>query len=347
MQESGKRPRFAIDDDEPHRFSVSPPIVPQTRKQSAIGPVSELPTASSSFKGSNKAEMMMMSIENDELKLLNEQLKNQLATLRDSSERARAKLLHQMTFIESENDQLKSALEEKTEMYYEEKKKWQTRCRSLEADQAKLQRELEELQSTKSAAHSVLVPAPAASRNGVNIMHGNSPWKVRLEELEDSVLSKSTQLLASNNKIADLEEVNKNNEQELLILRAAVRSSQSQQEDAKEARELRRKYADLEKECRAKTRELSNVDGKLKNQSLLSEEVAGLTSKLANAVQQMDRLKTIQGKYQQYLQEKQNWNKIFGDAMKESMFYHVYYLYKLLRINFTFLMDSLINQLID
>ena len=74
------------------------------------------------------------SVENDELNILIEKLQDQLKNTQNEMERLKERNERQLLFLETENNQLKKLSEEKSEKYYDEKKKWQSKLRALEAE---------------------------------------------------------------------------------------------------------------------------------------------------------------------------------------------------------------------
>jgi mitotic spindle assembly checkpoint protein MAD1 len=92
----------------------------------------------------------VLQLENsiEEVKLENEELKDKLNNAQFELKHSSEKYLRQMTFIESEVIRLQKALEDKNEKYYDEKKKWQSKVRGLEAEIDKLQESFSEVKST-------------------------------------------------------------------------------------------------------------------------------------------------------------------------------------------------------
>lgn len=70
----------------------------------------------------------------DVLKLKNEQLNDRLKITIDEHSREKERLLRQVEFLDEENSKLRKSEEEKRERYYDEKKKWMQKQRSLEKE---------------------------------------------------------------------------------------------------------------------------------------------------------------------------------------------------------------------
>jgi vacuolar-type H+-ATPase subunit I/STV1 len=102
----GKRPRYSVDD--------------------------ELLNATTSF--SSAGDRLHLVAELDEARLVAEQLRDKARAAEDELARHKEKTTKQLLFLESEVAQLRKEARERTDQYYEEKKKWQAKLRAVEAD---------------------------------------------------------------------------------------------------------------------------------------------------------------------------------------------------------------------
>lgn len=258
-----------------------------------------------------RGDIMKMSAEVDELRLANEQLKDQNNILKDDNERMKDKLLRQMTFLEAENTQLKKFLDDKNEKYYEEKKKWQAKFRSLEAENARL--------TSASKAMALRQPPGPPAAVVTTSATSSASWQQKFLELEKAVHAKSQELRAVSSKNAFLEERIQGMKQELSSTRGLSSLQQQQEEEVLEARELRKRCAELEKDLRSRSRDISRLESKQQNQSRLEEEISALETKLQLSQASVHALKDTEGKYLVLVQEKEDWNNIFKTSVSSTV----------------------------
>lgn len=260
--------------------------------------------ATSSSYSTTKA--MRAEAEIDELRLENERLKDELSSAQDEFTRFKEKAARQLTYLESENVQLKKTATEKVARYYEEKKQWQAKLRAAEAASA--------ASSASNASSSLLLPATAAP--ALNTKASEDKWKQKLEELEKSVVSKSEEARAMAVANAELEHKFKQLEQQSLSSRLDL--GQSGAGDAVESRELRKRLLDAESSLRRKSRELERLEHKVQNQSLLQEENSALKVKLAAMQEIVDSAQSLKTTAQVLIEEKKTWTTIFKEICMDS-----------------------------
>lgn len=138
----------------------------------------------------------------------------------------------------------------------------------------------------------------------------------RLEEMERSVLAKSDEARQLNVANAALEQQVRQLEQQSLSSRLGL--AQEGSGDAQEAKDLRKRYVDVESTLRRKTRELERLEQKMQNQSLLQETNAALSSKVAAMQEIVDSAQATRTKCQVLLEEKKTWSLIFKDICQSS-----------------------------
>ncbi len=99
----------------------------------------------------------------DVLKLKNEQLIDRLKIISDEHSREKERLVRQVEFLDEENSKLRKSEEEKRERYYDEKKKWMQKQRSLEKELEKASKATSKLSSAGDGNYnSTAVSAPKA-----------------------------------------------------------------------------------------------------------------------------------------------------------------------------------------
>lgn len=83
------------------------------------------------------ADAMQLTAQLDESRLLNEQLKEKYDGVLSDFNKHKEKTSRQLSFMVTENDQLKKDSTAQSDRYYDEKKKWQASLRLLESELAK------------------------------------------------------------------------------------------------------------------------------------------------------------------------------------------------------------------
>jgi predicted nucleic acid-binding Zn-ribbon protein len=243
--------------------------------------------------------------------------------LEDDFHRYKEKTLKQLTFMESENSQLKKTANEKNDRYYEEKKKSQAKIRTLEAELATL-RDSSLLDS--STMRGVSSGSASASSSGA------SGWEDKLADLEYNITAKTNESKTLAKRCSELEEINRKQQQEILLLKArlgrnvdsisVVESASSGDGGDGESGEtllsLKRKCSELETSLRRKSRELERVEQKVKNQALMEEELSSAEAKLKRTQEALERAKAVETGYQAMQDEKKEWNVLFRDIVAGS-----------------------------
>ena len=259
---------------------------------------------------------MRAEAEMDDLRLAVEQSRHELSATRDEFERFKEKTGRQLLFLESENSQLKKSATEKVERYYEEKKKWQAKFRAAEAAAASA------LANSSSSAPPPPVATAAATSSSSKAT--DDKWKLKLEEMEKSVLAKSEEARSAQVRSADLELKIKQLEQQVLSARFDIGGASSSSSssagggDAAEMREMRTRLHEAEGALRRKTREAERLELKLHNQAVLQEENAGLASKVAAMQASVDSAQALTTRHQVLLEEKKTWTTLFRSIVAPS-----------------------------
>eukprot|EP01036_Dinobryon_divergens_P047562 gene47562-63766_t len=102
-------------------------------------------------------ESMKITVENDELKLIIEKLRDDIVVQNAEFEREKDRFLRQFEFMEADNLKLKKSKSDIQERYYEEKKKWQQKVRNLDVQIEEIKVKLQE--ANKQEIHNKDTPA--------------------------------------------------------------------------------------------------------------------------------------------------------------------------------------------
>lgn len=243
----------------------------------------------------------------DELKLVNEQLQDELRGAQDELGRVKEKHARQIEFLEQENEEMKKAASKEKERYYDEKKKWQAKYREASKNASNTSISF----STTPAS---MKKNTRASTIALDDTEGGE-WTARLEALEKDVKDRAEQAhsLAKENAelrktVADLE-------------RASPKGNNGSDEETtteyrSEARELRKKVGDLEISLRRKSRDLERLQAKMQNQSVLEEELSAANNKNMTMTSAVESAKSIEADYRAMLEERKTWSVVLKDTLR-------------------------------
>jgi hypothetical protein len=187
----------------------APSHIPFSTVGSSPSDESAPPKKVSTLSSQNSTKLLRVEAELDELRLENEQVRDELAAVRDELERLREKSARQLSFLESENTQLKRAAAEKIERYYEEKKKWQARIRALETASSTSSTSgtattTTTTTTTTTSATAAAMVIGAASNHNNSIGAADDKWRRKLEELEKSVAANAAEAKSQASANAEL-----------------------------------------------------------------------------------------------------------------------------------------------
>jgi len=243
-------------------------------------------------------------LEMDELVLENEQLRDNLARLKSEQQIAREEHIRQIKFLDERCTSLKKESTERLEKYYEEKKKWQSKHRELE------------IQLKKVSASAPAFPAASTmSTPSTKINNGNDEIAQRLRALEVDLHAKVRESLENLKGRQEAESKLFEMETELRTFRSSFGSGTMADEAMEEARTLRKQFSDLESVHKRTVREHESMKTKLKNQSLLEEEVSALKARLRLVDEKLSAFKQGQIEHQQLQEEKSIWGQLFQDIV--------------------------------
>lgn len=256
----------------------------------------------------SSAKKMRSFAELDELTIKNEQLQDSLAKLKSEQQITKDEHIRQLKFLDERCTSLKKESSERLEKYYEEKKKWQSKHRELEAQ---LKKALEK----GGAGGSSTQPPAAASASAVS--QANDEILHRLRAMESELAT--TMQESRENMKAKLTAESKLFEvaTELSQLRSSLGAGSMADEALAEARLLRKQFADLESVHKRTAREHEAMKTKLKNQSLLEEEVSTLKAKLRLTEEKLGKYKNVQTELQQLQEERSMWTQLFQEIVAQ------------------------------
>ena len=165
------------------------------RLSTAIGGIGDT-TMTSFASSSSSSDRLKLMAELDECRLLLEQGRDKFKAMEDEFGRYREKTTKQLTYMESETNALKKEARERTDLYYEEKKKWQAKLRALEA-------EIVETKSASSSSATATVPPPASSSSSSS---SSTVWETKFADMERMIRQKSQDIKSLGETNANLEE---------------------------------------------------------------------------------------------------------------------------------------------
>jgi mitotic spindle assembly checkpoint protein MAD1 len=250
-------------------------------------------------------ESLTSLAECDELKIVNEQLVEQLASCKTEHKISKDKLLRQLNYLEEQNTRYKADSESRLEKFFEEKKKWQLKIRELEH------------QNKQSGS----IPTSTVSTTSKSATHAtlesNTIISTKLKQLEKDVMSKSRELRDKTLETIELQNTVETLQQELRLNQAIHPASSSSQE-SEEMKELQRSVQDLEMKLKRRARESEKLEARLKNQSKLEEELINASSQLKLAHDRIKRFEAIESSHQRLVDEKAAWRSLFQGIMQSS-----------------------------
>lgn len=266
-----------------------------------------------SYESYNLSHQLRVTAEIDELKILNEQLEERILNKHEEFEREKEKSCRLLLFLEQENNQLRKAITERNEKYYEEKKKWHTKIRSMEvalenSDQKRENTHISDLNGQMISA------AKKNNDNELKLLN-------KLTEAEALILSKSNDLKQQLKINKDLENqlqkhiLANSDRSNKSILRSTDRSFSSDEDIS----EFKKKINDLEVALRRKTVECDRNTTKIQNQHMLQEEVTSKSLKCSSLEKQLTEYKDIENKIKILNQERKEWYEIFSDAVGNAL----------------------------
>ncbi len=263
----------------------------------------------------------MRSADIDELSLLNEQLMEKNRLQKDHTDREKDKFVRQLQFLENENAQLRKSVTEKTEKYFEDKKKWQAKLREV-ADTStnnSLSMSISSSSRRDSARSSKDKDKAGSTSNGsslgLSFGEPSSSSTVaqndrKFAELDSLIREQAEDMRTCKARNAELEEECKR--LEVSLVSARTQAGQVDSWEVESQRDLRKLCDDLEADVRRKTRLCERLEKKIQNQALLEEEISTLSTKLKLRESQSLTTQALESRYQLIASEKKDWTELFS-----------------------------------
>ena len=287
-------------------------------------------------KHPSSSSMKRMEAERDEMKIKNELANDKLQEMANELEFVKGKFMRQISFLDSENSNLRKESEARLQKYYDEKKKWQTSVRELHQ-----QHEKKESAAAKAAAAAALASTKSSSGSSKSESEESKKMTVKLKDLERLINQKSAEARINADSKIIAESKLYEAEQELKVLRSLSSSGdgghvksgghdyydRTAQEASKRkaAAAQDEKIASLTEQCSAAedmlkrvTRAHDKLEAKVKNQTLLDVRMDDITAKLQAAQREIEKHAQINAEYDSLLKEKQTWTVQFRLCMSKS-----------------------------
>eukprot|EP01033_Poteriospumella_lacustris_P006623 gene6623-4772_t len=268
----------------------------------------------------NLSATLKLQMQVDELKLLNEQLKEQLKSYKAEHDLFKDQSARQLKFLEDLNAKYKAEVDAARQKYYDEKKKWQTKLRENEDANKKLQERLlvdqqaaaQSSSSQSSLEHSfvsVRPPPPSTSAAAQS-----SEALRRIQSLETVIADTQAESRRNLQLKLDADETIRRLEQQLKLATssAAARGSGSDHDDlSTEHRQLRKQFQELETNYRRKCKEADKLQQQAKNQNLLEEELASTATKLRLAQATVQSFHAMELEHRRLVEDQKTWHQLF------------------------------------
>ena len=245
----------------------------------------------------NSITSIRESVENHELNIFIEKLQDQLNNARNDMKLLKECDERQLFFLETENVRLKKLSEEKSNKYYDEKKKWQAKLRILEAENIALKQNKIKIMSNTNTSTPISSATSSTTNNNCLLNH-----------MENTINDKSNEIKNLTIKNIELHSHLKKLEQDILLFNANISTDSTNLE---EVSELRKRCSDLESKLRRKSRECERLEQKLINQQLMEDQIVALKSKLKASHINTDQLQELEASCQALTKEKQQWVTVF------------------------------------
>lgn len=263
---------------------------------------SRLNLSSSSSKKSNSTKDHSLSVELEELRVLNEELFEKNRLQNEELEQSQERFTRQLEYVESENKRLRDSITEKTETYYEDKKNWRAQILEMEIQ---LEKSNENVTANNAPSSSSISSDNDLSKAAIDIEAQSKVWNAKLRNLEEKLNIKIKELHECRIEMANLKGTCKTQETQLLSTKSLTDTTESQTE----LRNLQQRCDEVTSQLRKKTRDLERTDKKLQNQIDLEEQIQSLQSKLKFKDNALADAASVESKYQVLLNEKKDWNR--------------------------------------
>lgn len=266
--------------------------------------------------GRSSSAILKLQAQLDEYKILNEQLKEQLRSYKDEHELFKDQSIRQLKYLEESSARYKSQYEQTSSKYYKEKKEWQARTRELDHSVQQLKQQLAVAPVGDSSNRNTGATASRAVMNSRIFDHSlDEDLQQEVLDLKEKYMEKQKEANDLLSEKLELEKKVYKFEQEAKTIKAVTQGSE---DDAAEVRSLRKKCNELETILRRKSKEYEKYDQKLKNQTMLEEELSSVQQKLSLAQNTLKTYHNMEVDYGKYQEEKKVWGQLFSAILKDA-----------------------------
>lgn len=245
---------------------------------------------------------LRLQMQVDELKLVNEQLKEQLKSYRGEHELFKDQSSRQLKFLEDLNTRYKSEVEASRQKYYDEKKKWQSRLREAEEGLKKIQ--------SRNDASALDISTTSVARND----SGSREIARRMKEMEAIIATTQEESQRNMSQKIELEGKVVELEQRIRIMQA---NSGGQEDMTSELRQLRKQYQELETAYRRKSKDAEKYSQQVKNQVMMEEELSSTVTKLNLAQETIKAFHSMEVDHRRLVEDRKTWNQIFHSILED------------------------------
>lgn len=256
-------------------------------------------------KGSkvSKRSNVLMQYQVDELKTLTEQQKRLLDDLKSEHVQFKESAAKQMEFLEDQNQKLRKDFEAQKQKNHDDKKKYNSKIQQLENEKELLSQQVK----SKTAA---LKPT-IQSVEQLNSAH-EKQLSQQIATLQHALTEKQEDLRKQMTKSLELERANFTLEKEAFVLKQQQRLLP---DDLQDLQQYKQKYSVLESQYRQQTHTLNDIQGQLKNQLLLEEQLSSLQSQYKLQSNQLIKFQSREADFFRMKDELELWTELLQDLM--------------------------------
>jgi chromosome segregation ATPase len=258
----------------------------------------------------------------DDLHLEIEQLHSKLTSVEDEYKRFQDKHVRQCSFLETEINDLKKALTTSNEKYFEEKKKWQAKVRTLtESTGAGTSKQSTTAADTSSARELVdkvnALESKLTEKNSEvrRLTLANADLETKLQHaVKQAALQQSLSMAASQSS--------SNIRTDASGLEADATENESKLRAGQSASEQTKKISELEYNLSRRQREISKLESKLQNSVLLEQEIDRLKTKIGLLEGKLAESEVMESQYKTLQLEKQEWASLLASLQTQQQQHH-------------------------
>lgn len=266
----------------------------------------------------NLSANLKLQMQVDELKLLNEQLKEQLKSYKAEHDLFKDQSARQLKFLEDLNAKYKGEVDAARQKYYDEKKKWQTKLRESEDTNKKLQERMladQQQQAAQSSSQSSLehsfVSVRQQSSSSAAAAKQSADALRRIQSLETMIADTQAESRRNLQLKLDADETISRLEQQLKLATSTASSRGDHDDLSAEHRQLRKQFQELETNYRRKCKEADKLQQQVKNQNMLEEELASTVTKLRLAQETVQSFHAMELEHRRLVEDRKTWHQLF------------------------------------